>query len=202
MNEELASDYAGLRKPEQPFPLELVASIAVRVLLAHKDFEKQPPYEEAVDIAVRLLQACQSRLKKDEPAQAKDQLTEDWREDLRQSHAEYLRLEQKYGDPVPFLKGLLYVTQKRSEKEALPHYTRWLLYHTSFVYAEAESRQFFGQPKPPPQPTQANLDLELQRQRRDGFDPATLAYYRKSFSKWHVEIDLPDRKRRPKEKPG
>ena len=197
MNGDPAPDDAGLKKPEQAFPLELVANLAVRVLLAHKDCERQSSYEEAAEVAVCLLQVCRSRLQKDASIQAENQAAEDGREYLRRSQEEWLRLKQKYGDPVPFLNGLLYITQKRSEKEAMPFYTRWRLYDIGTIYAEAESRQFYGQSQPPPQPTQKNLELDLERRRREGFDPVTAAHYREMYAKWHVEVDLPARKRRP-----
>lgn len=130
MNKKLSSHNPVYGKHDHPFPLELVANVAVRVLLAHKDFEKQPPYEEAVDVAVQLLQACQNRLAEvNESIQAEDRSVEDWEDPLRESHREQSQLEQKFGNPVPFLKGLFYITKKRSRREALPPYTWWLLYY-------------------------------------------------------------------------
>ena len=198
MSGSFPSHGPGYKNHEHQFPLELVASIAARVLIAHKDFERQPPYKDAVDVAIRLLQACQSRLEDDRSIHVKDQPLVDSGNRLRESFQERTRLEQKHGNPVPFLKGLLYITRQKCQKDALPHYMRWLLHCIETAYAEAESRQFFGQPKPPPQPTPANLELELGRQRREGFHPLDLVFRREDYAKWHVEINLPARKRRPK----
>ena len=76
-------------------------------------FDKQPPLEDAVNVAVRLLQTCQTRLEEvDKSIQAKDQVVEGWEDSLRKSRHEQSRLEQKFGNPVPFLKGLFYITKR------------------------------------------------------------------------------------------
>ena len=45
-----SSDKTAHGKDKYPFSLELVANIAVQILLAHKNFDKQPPLEDAVNV--------------------------------------------------------------------------------------------------------------------------------------------------------
>ncbi len=114
---------------------------------------------------------------------------------LRQPRQEEERLRQKYGDPVPFLKGVLHITKKRSEGEAMPFYTRWLRYHMGTIYDEAERRNFYEQ-SVPPRPTKANIAARLRQQAADGFHPGALVHHRENYRRWHREIDLPERKNR------
>ena len=163
-----------------------------------QDFQEKLFYENAADIAVELLKACQERLDKDAEFQEKARQIEQLKESLRQHRKEQKRVEREYGNPVPFLKGLLHITGKRSEGLALPTYKRWLLYYMGCTYAEAEHRHFYAMPTLPPRATDENVERELRQQRKEGFHPVTLVHYRKQFEGWFQEIGLAESKRRKK----
>ena len=199
MNKDHSREHAPMpRSPALPFSAEAVAKIAVHVLLTHgSNFKEKLYYDDAADVAVRLLHACQERLDQDATHQEKDRQNDEAWQALRQPRKEEERLKQKYGDPVPFLKGILYITKKRSKGDALPFYRRWLRYYIGTIYDEAERRNFYEQAVPP-QPTEANMEARLRQQVAGGFAAAALVHHRESYRRWHEEIDLPDQKNRRK----
>lgn len=105
----------------KPYPIELLASIATQVLVAGHFIEIREcltSYDSAVRHATMILDACQREI------DSRDVRAEN----LRKWHNEKANLSSKYPDGMmPYLKGLLYITEARTEGEGLPIYKRWLM---------------------------------------------------------------------------
>ena len=82
--------------------------------------------------AVSLLYACERRLQQDDffaafaDSIARDQKAEEDTE--AQRRAEVLQLTQKFPEGCSFKKGIIYITGKKSEADAVKPYRQWLQY--------------------------------------------------------------------------
>ena len=135
------SDNTSTDKPDgHEFPLQLVASVAATLLAGRRNGDKQPrSYLHIADQAVELLRACRLRLhnrnffdhvRGRRAMEAADKYAQGVAHTV---HREVL--EEKFPQGVPWKKGLLMITGKKSEADALAPFRRWLQYEQSRGYA-------------------------------------------------------------------
>ncbi len=179
---------AGRGKPaakKHPFSVDVVANVAVSILLhGTKDFKDTALYDEAADVAVRLLYACKGRLDDDELHLEKDRQIEALKEPYRQDQREKDALGRDFKERVPWLKGLLRITGKRSETDAIKPYRQWLFHYQQQRHAEAKPTIY--DPYVPPKATQLTVEAAIEKARKDGFTPAEVVWQKRVFKKWRT----------------
>jgi hypothetical protein len=175
----------------QPYPLELVANIAVQLIAGNKVPNRPNAdgivsglnlYPDAAESAMRLLEECRLALSTRE-----DRCWQLTREFLLR-----VGMEKKYPHGIPFKAGLFYITEMHREPQALAVYRAFL----------REEKLANRRSHPPSPAADETVIDELAELRKRNFTVSSIEEERKQFQDWKRDVYLPTVKKSSGRKGG